>query len=78
VTAITDGLLDRNLSVRPDELRDEFEIDLTPIWPADDERLEPIILAGLLWFEPEEFDPAPVLGDHRSRLVDHQHLASLE
>jgi len=57
VTAITERLSE----VRPDELGDEFEIDLTPIWPADDERLEPIILAGLLWFEPEELDPAPVL-----------------
>jgi TonB family protein len=68
VTAITDGLSDSNLPVRPDEPRDEFEIDLTPIWPADDERLEPIILAGLLWFEPEEFDPAPVLGASQAPL----------
>ena len=58
MTAITERLSE----VRPDELRDEFEIDLTPIWPADDDRLEPIFLAGLLWFEAEEFDPAPVLG----------------
>jgi TonB family protein len=68
VAAITDGLSDSNLPVRPDEPRDEFEIDLTPIWPADDERLEPIILAGLLWFEPEEFDPAPVLGASQAPL----------
>src|SRR6185369_316090 len=44
------------------ELGDEFEIDLTPIWPADDDRLEPIFLAGLLWFDFEEFDPTPALG----------------
>ena len=62
MTAITDGLSDGNLEVRPAELGDEFEIDLTPIWPADDDRLEPIFLAGLLWFDFEEFDPTPALG----------------
>jgi TonB family protein len=62
VTTITDGLLDRNLPVRSDEPGDEFEIDATPVWPADDDRLEPIFLAGLLWFDFEEFDPTPALG----------------
>jgi TonB family protein len=62
VTTITDGLLDRNLPERSDEPGDEFEIDATPVWPADDDRLEPIFLAGLLWFDFEEFDPTPALG----------------
>jgi len=48
-------------SARPDELNEEFEIDPTPIWPADDGRLEPIFLAGLPWVEFEEFE-APTQG----------------
>jgi len=35
----------------------EFEIDRKPIWPADDPRLEPILLAGPLWIEFEEPEP---------------------
>jgi TonB family protein len=65
VAAITDRLSE----VRPDELGDEFEIDLTPIWPADDDRLEPIFLAGLLWFEFEESDPTPALGASEAPLA---------
>jgi hypothetical protein len=60
VTAIAGELSDRNLPVRPEALLDEFEIDLAPIWPAEDDRLEPIFLGGPLWFgvdEPEERDP---------------------
>jgi TonB family protein len=48
--------------VRPDELLDEFEIDWAPIWPADDDRLEPIFLAGPLSSEFEELEePDPTL-----------------
>lgn len=48
--------------MRPDDDFAEFEIDLAPIWPADDPRLEPIFLAGPRWFEFEEFErPDPVL-----------------
>jgi TonB family protein len=54
VTAITDEHMD--LRLRPDQLDDEFEIDPTPIWPADDDRLEPIFLGGPLWFCAEELD----------------------
>jgi protein TonB len=56
-------------SVPPDELLQEFEIDPNPIWPAEDDRLEPIFLAGPLSAELEEFaqlDPerdAPELDD---------------
>ena len=42
--------------MRPDERLEQFEIDLAPIWSADDARLEPIFLAGPLWFEFEEFE----------------------
>jgi len=41
--------------VPPDELLPEFEIDPNPIWPAEDDRLEPIFLAGTLAAELEEF-----------------------
>jgi outer membrane biosynthesis protein TonB len=41
--------------VPPDELLQEFEFDPNPIWPAEDDRLEPIFLAGLLAAELEEF-----------------------
>jgi len=41
--------------VRPDELLQEFKIDRTPIWPEEDDRLEPIFLAGPLSPELEEF-----------------------
>ncbi|HEV8680885.1 MAG TPA: energy transducer TonB [Stellaceae bacterium] len=30
--------------MQPDELREAFEINTAPIWPADDDRLEPIFL----------------------------------
>jgi periplasmic protein TonB len=40
--------------VPPDELVQEFEIDPSPIWPAEDDRLEPIFLAGPLAAELEE------------------------
>jgi TonB family protein len=45
--------------VRPDEGLAEFDIDPAPIWPVDDDRLEPIFLAGPLWFEFEEDEPPP-------------------
>jgi periplasmic protein TonB len=60
VTAIADELSDRDSPVRPEEPLDEFEIDLAPIWPAEDDRLEPIFLGGPLWFgfeEAEEHHP---------------------
>jgi TonB family protein len=41
--------------MRPDGLLQEFEIDPNPIWPAEDDRLEPIFLAGPLAAELEEF-----------------------
>jgi len=41
--------------VPPDELLQEFEIDATPIWPAEDDRIEPIFLVGPLAAELEEF-----------------------
>ncbi len=40
----------------PDELLEEFEIDLAPIWPAQDGRLEPIFLVGSLGLGFEEFE----------------------
>jgi periplasmic protein TonB len=65
VTSITDQSADRSLREPPDEPLSEFEIDPTPIWPAEDGRLEPIFLAGLPWVEFEEFEavgtaPLPV------------------
>jgi TonB family protein len=47
--------------VRPDQPRDEFEIDQTPIWPDEDGRLEPIFLPGPLWIDFEDFDPVEML-----------------
>jgi periplasmic protein TonB len=41
--------------MRPGELLQEFEIDPHPIWPAEDDRLEPIFLAGPLATGLEEF-----------------------
>ena len=41
--------------MRPDELLREFEIDPTPIWPAEDGRLEPVFLAGPPGADLEEF-----------------------
>ena len=57
----------------PDEPLSEFEIDPTPIWPAEDGRLEPIFLAGLPWVEFEEFEavgatPLPVESDWFAQL----------
>ena len=46
--------------MRSDDPFEEFEIDLAPIWPPDDARLEPIFMAGPLWFEFDEvaeFEP---------------------
>lgn len=39
----------------PGELLREFEIDPAPIWPAEDDRLEPIFFAGPHAAELEEF-----------------------
>jgi TonB family protein len=48
--------------VRPNDGSETFDIDLEPIWPADDDRLEPIFLAGPLWFDFGESDsPEPQL-----------------
>jgi len=46
--------------VPTDELEGEFDIDQAAIWPADDARLEPILLGGLPWqdlAEVAELDP---------------------
>jgi len=51
--------------VRPADLLQEFTIDPTPIWPAEDERLEPIFLAPAQ-IEVAEFaqlDPARSAGE---------------
>ena len=50
--------------MRSDDGFEEFEIDLAPIWPAEDARLEPIFLDAPLWFEFEEVDqPEPELDE---------------
>jgi TonB family protein len=69
------------LRVRPDEPRDEFEIDQTPIWPAEDGRLEPIFLPGLLWIEFEEFEPldaAPMPASIEALLVGFDEFEQLD
>lgn len=51
--------------MRPDDLLQEFTVDPTPIWPAEDGRLEPIFLAPPQ-IEVEEFaqlDPARSTGE---------------
>jgi len=63
LTATTDQLADRDEREEPAEPLPEFEIDPTPIWPAEDGRLEPIFLPGLPWDEFDEaeaFDAAPL------------------
>ncbi len=65
-------------SAGPDELNEEFEIDPTPIWPADDGRLEPIFLGGLPWVEFEEFEP-PTQGTAEAPLpVEFEEFAQLD
>ena len=73
MTAITDQPADQRLTEPPDEPLSEFEIDPTPIWPAEDGRLEPVFLAGLPWVEFEEFEvigvtPLPVELDEVAQL----------
>jgi TonB family protein len=67
--------------VRPDDLPQEFEIDQTPIWPEEDGRLEPIFLAGPLWFgleEPEEPDPKLEPGVPEVPLVEFDEFLELD
>ena len=52
--------------MRPDHLLDEFVIDATPIWPAEDGKLEPVFLAPLTGevaearrLDPERGAPVP-------------------
>src|SRR5216684_5723911 len=68
LASITYQPANKSLREPPDEPLSEFEIDPTPIWPAEDGRLEPIFLAGLPWVEFEEFEavgatPLPVESD---------------
>lgn len=69
MASITGGLSDGGFPARPDEAREEFEIDLAPIWPVDDARLEPIFLAGPPSGGFEEFDPALLIGAPGAPLV---------
>jgi TonB family protein len=47
---------ERDCRVRPQFAFAEFAIDTAPIWSPDDARLDPIFMAGPLWFDFAEFD----------------------
>src|SRR5712691_12950927 len=73
LASITYQPANKSLREPPDEPLAEVEIDPTPIWPAEDGRLEPIFLAGLPWVEFEEFEavgatPLPVESDWFAQL----------
>ena len=44
----------------------EFDLDPAPIWPQDDARLEPMLLAGPQWIEFEEGDRLSLEPAHQS------------
>src|SRR6266851_7080063 len=73
LASITYQPANKSLREPPDEPLSEFEIDPTPIGPAEDGRLEPIFLAGLPWVEFEEVEavgatPLPVESDWFAQL----------
>jgi periplasmic protein TonB len=82
VAAITDQSTDGSLQEQPDQPLSEFEIDPTPIWPAEDGRLEPVFLAGLPWVEFAEFEAfaaAPTEGTAEAPLpVEFEEFAQLD
>src|SRR5712691_7370066 len=82
LASITYQPANKSLREPPDEPLSEFEIDPTPIWPAEDGRLEPIFLAGPLWVEFEEFEqPDPQLAPWQSEaplLVEFEEVEQLD
>ena len=55
--------------MRPCALDTEFDIDPAPVWPADDARLEPILLGGPQWIEFAEGDRLSLEPAHQIEAV---------